>query len=1047
MRQRGWRTGMKKLGVVGLAKRASGSSAGAGARRGGGSASVWVAGVVAAAMAVLLAGCRPAAENPSSGGPGASEHPLREMKWAMRQGELNEAWAYREQVLAEHSDNPEVVATVARLAHDLKKPQVAADLLVEACRAESFRHSSRVQQAMIALIGVGRLFDGMAMLEEALQHQPDQHETRRWLYDFYMGTENRLRGIPHGRYLIRQRQFDLQLLMSLSNTERRTQDTEPLVKMAERNPEDDRPLVGLAKAKFDLGELEESIRILREILDQHPEFVTAQALLCQSLAAADQHQELKELLPELRPAVRQNPLYWIALGDWARSRERHDEAARAYWEAAQRDPDVLDAWSKLSMSLQRIGDAEASRPVEIPGDVRRAVAERASQLSQFNQSKNRFDRTGSISRKIALEIVESLRQLGRLWEAEAWAAIATTLPEDDTAPVEQVRQSIVASLQRTTPWQITEGHREFDLDLTELSLPEIAGVSRQHAGEKSPEQNQPGEADESGPGDQPSDAVGLRLINEAPQRGLSFFGRTADDLDQPGISLHETLGCGGGSIDFDLDGWTDLYLVAAGGTPPKHDSAANTLWRNLQGNFADVTGASDTGDTGFGQGAAVGDVNEDGFPDVLVLNYGPNTLLINNGDGTFSDDSERLNEPQPNTDWSTSGAIADVDGDGLSDLVVVNYCAGLEPSTRECPAEGFDVARSCTPMMFPGCPDRFLRAEADGSFSDQTKAWSATPEVLGRGLGITAGAFDSGAGVDLLIANDMTNNHYWSRAERDGDFALSESAMLRGLAGDARSLAQGSMGIATADMNGDGGVDFYVTNFHQEYNTYHQQRGDGLWQDQTSRVGLADPTMLLVGFGTEAVDLDHDGTLELVVTNGHVDIFSRNDERAVYAHPMQVFRRESDGTYGSVGQSMAGEYVSVPHVGRALWTLDANRDGRVDFAVTHQTEPVALLVNQSETQGAWLGLRLRGTRSARDAIGAVVEVQAGERRWTHHQTAGSGYMCSNEPDFTLGLGEFSGDCQVTVTWPDGRKEVFPDLSPGARWLLVEASGAPFRLGE
>ncbi|MCG8652599.1 MAG: CRTAC1 family protein, partial [Pirellulales bacterium] len=559
----------------------------------------------------------------------------------------------------------------------------------------------------------------------------------------------------------------------------------------------------------------------------------------------------------------------------------------------------------------------------------------------------------------------------------------------------------------------------------------------------------------------------LALINQAERRGLRFFGRTSDHLDRPGIGLHQTLGCGGGTIDFDLDGWSDLYLLAAGGTPPHRDSAPNLLARNLAGNFQDVTSVSGSGDTGFGQGVAVGDVNQDGFPDLLVLNYGPNTLLINNGDGTFSDVSDRLGVNGDH--WSTSGAIADLDGDQLADLVIVNYCAGLEPVTKTCPMSGSEETRSCTPVMFPSELDFFLKTAADGSFVDHTKTWSAIPNVPGRGLGIVAGAFDNRPGVDVFVANDMTNNHFWSRARESragesragesragesragesragdgGPFQLQESAIVLGLGADDRSLAQGSMGIATGDFDLDGDIDFYVTNFDKEYNTYHEQRGAGIWQDRTSVLGLSTPTLPLVGFGTEAVDLDNDGTLELVVTNGHVDIFSRAGQRSVYAQPLQVFHRRASGAFAPLGDTLLGDYGSSPHVGRALWTLDANRDGRVDLVVTHQTEPVALLINESGSPGNWLALRLVGRNCDRDAVGARVQVTAGDRHLTAVKTSGDGYLCSNEKWLRFGLGVQNFTISVKIQWPDGTLEDYAGLSANQELVIVQGE-APFPL--
>lgn len=959
------------------------------------------------------------------------QRPLRTMKSAIRRGQWQQAWELSDEVLEKHADDAEAIATVALVAHEAGKPAAAAELLAKSCRAESFRNESRNQQALIAMIGVGRLHEGMDMLEDAVEQQPQQHETRRLLYDLQMGSENRMAGVPHGRFLVRHRKFDLDLLQTLSNTERRTQENKPLEDMTSRNPSDKRPLLGDAKKKFDSGDYSESIRLLRAIVKSHPDYVPAQALLGRALATSGQFDEIERWAADLGEPVKESAGYWLAVGDWARAKGHAIAATRAYWEAARRDADVMESWSKLSTAIQQAQSAGAQFSTETVA----SIEERAALLSKFNQQKHRFERTGSISRAIVVDIVKTLRDLGRLWEAEAWASIALTLPEDDSIAVEQVRAEIVALLRQDTPWQLIDQHPELRVDLTRLELPPLGGV----AGIVAMRESDPRMPDAKEVGE----TTHMRVTNEAESRGLKFFGYTSDHLDQPGIMLFETLGCGGGTIDYDLDGWSDLYLIAAGGTPPKRDSSPNALMRNMEGVFSDATAGSGAGDTGFGQGVAVGDVNADGFADLLVLNYGPNVLLVNNGDGSFTDASERLENN--GNDWSTSAAIADLDGDAISDVVIVNYCAGLDPVTATCPMKDSEVFRSCTPMKFLAASDAFLQGEPNGSFQDQTELWQVKPKVLGRGLGIVAGSLDADPGVDVFVANDMTNNHFWSRIPQQHRLEFSESAMLRGLGSDDRSLAQGSMGIASGDLDGDGDVDFYVTNFDKEYNTYHQQRDAGIWQDQTLAMQLSSPTLPLVGFGSEAVDLDNDGSLELIVSNGHVDMFSRGDEQSIYAHPMQIFSRNRSGTYDSVGESFEGEYLSTPHVGRALWTLDANRDGRTDLAVTHQTEPVALLVNASDPSGHWIAFELRGRDCSRDAIGASVEVFAGEASYFLARTSGDGYLCSNEPILRQGLGQWEESCRIRVTWPDGTSQSHENLTTNRTWLITQGDEEPYDL--
>lgn len=977
---------------------------------------------IAAVFAITVPACNRGTHSTGSGQSAqpssvVSERPLGEMKVALRRGDWQKAWTFADGVLDKHADDPEAIALVAQVAHNNQEPSRAADLLAKACEVESYSSEARVQQTMIAMISVGRLFDGMDVLAAAIEAQPDQIETRRWLFDFYVGTEDREAASPHGRYLVRKRKFDLELLMALSNTERRTLDAAPLEEMITRFPDDLRPMLGSARTEFDQGNYADAIESLTKIAERHPKHWPAQILLARAFASSGEYEELERWMKGQPETVLQFVGYWIAIGDWARHKEDLPAATRAYWEAARRDPDTAESWTKLAGLLRQLDDSVLT----LPDDAVAAVEKRAELLSKFSQAKSRFERTGSISREIAMQMVQTLDDLGRLWEAEAWASIATTLPENDEVPVDDLRSQIVSRMTEDTPWQTTEGLPEFQIRLTNLPVPSITEVNSAIASSLKAafaEQNE------------------LILEDEAAQRGLDFFGRTSDDLNEPGIMLYQTLGCGGGTIDFDRDGWSDLYLMDAGGTPPERDSRPNALFRNQQGQFVPVPATWGAADVGFGQGVAIGDVNEDGFSDLLVLNYGPNTLWLNNGDGSFTEASERLPK-QPYDQWSTSGAIADIDGDGLSDIVVVNYCTGLGPVIQGCPMKDSEVVRSCSPMMFAAESDGFLQSKGDGTLIDQTQTWSAKPSVPGRGLGIVVGEFDATPGNDVFIANDMTNNHYWSRAKAENQFALSDSAMIRGLGGDDRSSAQGSMGIATADFDGDADIDFYVTNFDGEYNTFHTQKSGNIWQDETAAKKLIDGILPLVGFGTEAVDLENDGVKELIVTNGHVDLFSREDEKADYDQPMSIFRQDANHAFFSIADSIRSDYVSKPHVGRALWTIDADANGVLDLVVTHQTEPVSLLINQSNQDNHWIAIDLVGRQCSRDAIGARVTVSVGENAWTAVRTAGDGYLCSNESAIHFGLGSDSKPCDITVTWPGGAVERFEDLAVDRKHTLME----------
>lgn len=987
-------------------------------------------------------GCPSSTPTDGSGEEAAVKRPLGRMRVLGRTGKWDEAWNLRDAVLEKHSDDPDAITFVARVAYQTGRANLAADYLEQASQVENYASPKRVDETLIAMISAGRTHDAMAFLAAVVQAHPDRHETRRVLFDLQMGTEERGAGLLNGQRLIRDRQFDLELLMTMTDTEIRSMDAKPLDEMVERNPDDLRPLIGAARSALDQNLFDEARESLDKIVDRHPDYATAAAMRALLLAEQADWKELESSLTRMPADVTQRRHFWTAMGMWAEATGNPEAAAKAHWKATQTDPDISRSW----LDLQRVLQSEPSIGVE--PNVVQAIGDRAKQLNRFNQLRRRFDRSGRISRSVISEMVSVVRELGRPWEAEAWISVGMQLPEDDSVDFKGMRQALVASLRRDTPWQLVQNHPELQLDLSELTFqPSLERFLQRQITEQGldidpqrPENRADELADTSSVQVQP-----IELVNEAQQRGISFLASTGQDLDQPGISLHQTLGCGGATLDFDLDGWSDLALLTAGGTPPHKDSPPNILLRNEDGSFITAPESAGVNDRGFAQGIAVGDLNEDGWPDLLCTNYGPNVLLINQGDGTYVDQTEIWIQQPDETRWSTGAAFADLDSDGLTDMVVLNYCEGLAPVTFVCGDGTDEPARSCSPMRFRGDHDQFFRTQSQGGMQDVTQAWNALATDAGRGLGLAIGRFEDRPGNQVFIANDMTSNFYWSPALGESNGNWSESALPRGLAVDGRSVAQGSMGIAVDDFNHDGKIDFYVTNFDQEYNTLHLQTGPGSWRDSTMAVNLGTDTLPLVGFGTTSADLDGDGQNELIVANGHVDIFQRDDlseepsrstaRRSLYAQPMQIFRHGSGGRFETA--PLSGEYLSQPHVGRSLWTIDANRDLRPDLMVTHQTEPAALLINHTESRTPKLKIRVAGTQSSRDAIGTLITVTAGEWQSTHWVVAGGSYLSTDEAAWTLSCPESVENVTVEIKWPNDQQQTFDAIATDSEWLMIQ----------
>ncbi|MEO1618888.1 MAG: FG-GAP-like repeat-containing protein, partial [Planctomycetota bacterium] len=800
----------------------------------------WMAAIVCGAM-ILFSGCntRTNVGNESETASGLTEteqdNAIVTIKEASQIGDWQKAWLAAESLLRQRSldsvrglplnqdavdlgsGKPLTVPSwmmIARVAHETNRLPEAASFLCRACEAEQYASPARIQQTLVAMIEAGRLTDGMVFLQRAIDARPELIDAKRLLFDLYMGSDNRVRAMPLGRELIQKRKFDVDLLIAMGNTERRRDDPEPLNEMLKRNPGDKRPLLGIARVRFDEKKYGEALQLLREVADAHSEYHPAQVVLGQTIVASGKLDELQRWAESQSNGVEVYPGYWIALGDWSRATDQPLPAIRCFLEATRsEDPDRVQVWTRLATLLPQVAEGRS-----IDTKVIKAVQTRASDLTRLASLQDRFTRTGSLSREIALDIAKTLQKLGRLWEAEAWSAMATTLPEDEAVDVAGFRSSLVGRLSSETPWQIKSERAEFELDPRDFPLPSIEQIISSERHQEEGRSLDAFHALQEG-----LVQTRWKMDDEAGERGLRFFGRTGDQLDRPGIMLFQTLGCGGGTIDFDRDGWQDLYFTAAGGMPPERDSEPNGLFRNLNGQFRPVESLARVNDRGFGQGVAIGDLNSDGFQDLLVLNYGPNRLLLNQGDGSFKDISHRL-PAEPYDEWSSSGAMADLNGDGLTDLFIVNYCSGLGPVIQTCHARG-----ACSPMVFAACEDRVVMNGGDRRLEDQSKKWLGEQTDAGRGLGILVGQLDGKPGNDCYVANDMTRNHLYVPSE-DRD-RLDEVAMLRGLGGDDRGISQGSMGIASGDLDGDGDMDLVVTNFDGEYNTFYEQTSPGLWQD------------------------------------------------------------------------------------------------------------------------------------------------------------------------------------------------------------------------
>ncbi len=966
---------------------------------------------------------------------------LREMRKAIAQEDWKRAATFADTVLISCPEDVGAISDVARVKALNGDPRSAALLSVEAANVGGLTNKKRVEFAIAALVQVGEIYPAIDLMQRYLKVNPSDDSVRRTLVGF-LGEVDRYDLIPqHMQRLIKDRAFDAPLLVVTTENSARRFSRDNASILTERNPDDLRVSLATARQAMVDGDFAKAKELLERIVKRHPRFAPAHAMLGQALVAVGSDgPTLIQWKANAPAATRDFADYWSTVADIAESTSDMRSAARAYWEATRCDPNSSTAWSRLVRSLERLrleGDAPFVTDDQLD-DMRQRIA------SLLDLRRRYYDFSGGKrkSQRDAARVAETLFDLGRYWEAEAWSAVAASLSDDPYEGLSALRERIVARLSAERDWIGRKHHPALLADLSSLPLTE-----KSNSQQPNKKRYALVPAIES--------IQHIKFANEANTRGLADVGANNNPLGKY-LSVIRTTGIGAGAIDFDLDGWSDVVVMGAGGTFAKDDSQPNVLMRNLHGKFADITASVGVTDTNFGQGVVVGDYNEDGFADLLFANLGMNRLFRNNGDGTFSDRTNELPNQGP-MQWSTSGAFADFDGNGIADLVVANYCRLDEPFAKVQSASGKLGSDSVIaekellsfhPLDYPSQADCFWMAKGDGGFEDQSDRWMKDTS-FGRGLGVLCGQLTDGH-FGVLIANDMSANTYFhfplqgASIANDSASKLVDSAAARGLAVNSQTLTQASMGIAQSDFDGDGDLDSYVTGFAREHNILYEQIAAGLWQDRTHLIGLIEPTHMMVAFGTDAIDVDNDGIDEILVTNGGIGDAETTPD-VPYQQPMQLFRRSPEGKFDEMPIKPWGDYFAQDHVGRSLVSADFDRDGRVDALITHNYEPVALLMNRTQADHHFVRFGLVGTEVSRDGVGAIVRFRAGGRQRTLWSVSGDGYLCSNERILHAGIGKNEQVEQIEVTWRDGSVQSFGDLSADKLYLLIQGQKEAFSI--
>jgi hypothetical protein len=539
-----------------------------------------------------------------------------------------------------------------------------------------------------------------------------------------------------------------------------------------------------------------------------------------------------------------------------------------------------------------------------------------------------------------------------------------------------------------------------------------------------------------------------RAGNVGAETSFPTFSDIARTIGITAMNIHggeskdyiiEANGNGAAFLDYNNDGNLDA-LIVNGSTLERYRNGGDslvTLYRNEGNRFVDVTSNAGLQAKGWGMGVCVADYDNDGHSDFYITAYGPNVLLHNNGNGTFSNvtSTARVGD----TRWGTGCAFGDYDRDGDVDLYVANYLAFSEKTIQArgknnlCRYMGVDVF--CGPIGLTGEADVLYRNNGNGTFTDVTVA-AGIKDPNYYGFGVLFNDFDNDGWPDIYVANDSQANLFF-RNKRNGTFE--EIGLMSGSALGESGRAQSGMGVTSGDYDGNGYIDIFVTNFAADTNTLYRNLGNMLFVDSTVAAGLGEISLPYLGWGTSMADLNNDGLLDIFVANGHV--YPQVDRLNVgqrYLQRKELYRNLGNGKFQEIAREASADFL-VGKSARGSAVGDSDNDGDLDILVVNLNDRPSLYRNDGGNRNHWIGFRLEGTRSNRNAIGARVEIEVGGRRQVSEVRSGGNYISHDDMRIHFGLGEAQRVDRVRVRWPNGNTEELGSFEAG-RWVTIREGG-------
>lgn len=533
-----------------------------------------------------------------------------------------------------------------------------------------------------------------------------------------------------------------------------------------------------------------------------------------------------------------------------------------------------------------------------------------------------------------------------------------------------------------------------------------------------------------------NEGMPVRFVDVTTAAGITFRHDNAASNEK---FLIETMGAGCGWIDYNQDGLLDLYLVNSAPTKvyAPYRPLRGALYRNDgDGTFTDVTAKAGVGAEGlFGMGVAVGDYDNDGYPDLLVLGYRRSILYHNNGDGTFTDVTRRAGVENAGR-WASSAAWFDYDNDGRLDLVIANYVDWSPERNFYCGDRGPGMRSYCHPDDFHGQPPTLFHNNGDGTFTDVSKS-SGVGAKGGNGLGVVTFDYDNDGWQDIFIANDHMPNYLFHN-NRDGTFL--EVGYAAGVAVSGEGQFEAGMGTDAADTTGDGRLDLIVTHLDMQLARLYQNLGDGTFDDVTFPSKLSYATFHMSGFGTRFMDYDNDGRRDIFMANGHVlDNIQRYHAKTQYAEPKLMFRNLGSGIFENVSDRIGTDF-QLQCVSRGAAIGDFDNDGDLDILVSNNGEAPRLLRNDGGNANHWLEILLIGTKSNRDGVGARLKVTAGDLVLYDQRKGGMSYQSAQDPRLHFGLGQRTKVDGIEVVWPSGAVTKLTNLKCDQIIAVKEGTG-------